>query len=84
MAKTLSPQFTPRNDHYYAKTIWFREEIVKRGIKLCNIDTLDQLGDIFPKEFTRVTFECIWKKFMGWYISSIFSIFVTLSRGSIT
>ena len=49
LAETLPPQFTPRSKHYAAKTIWFREEIVKRGIKLVKIDTLEQLGDIFTK-----------------------------------
>ena len=39
LAETLPPQFTPRSKHYAIKTIWFREEIVKRGIKLLKIDT---------------------------------------------
>ena len=31
LAKTLPPQFTPSSKYYAAKTIWFREEIFKRG-----------------------------------------------------
>jgi hypothetical protein len=34
LAKTLPPQFTPRSKYYATKTIWFWEEIHKRGIKL--------------------------------------------------
>ena len=49
LANTLPPQFTPCSKFYAAKTIWFREEINKRGIKLLKIDTVEQLGDIFTK-----------------------------------
>ena len=66
LAETLPPQFTPRSKHYAAKTIWFREEIVKRGIKLVKIDTLEQLGDIFTKGLPKTTFEYLRKKLMGW------------------
>ena len=31
-SQTLPPQFTPRSKHYAIKTIWFREQIVRRGI----------------------------------------------------
>ena len=34
LAETLPPQFTPRSKYYATKTIWFREEINRRGIKL--------------------------------------------------
>ena len=50
----------PRRCHhnYYAtKTIWFHEEINKRGIKLLKIDTTEQLGDIFTKGLSQPTFE---------------------------
>jgi hypothetical protein len=66
LAKTLPPQFTPRSKYYVIKTIWFCEEIVKRGIKLNKIDTVEQLGDIFTKGLTRVVFEYLRKKIMGW------------------
>ncbi len=46
LAKTLPPQFTSWSKHYHAKTIWFWEEIVKRGIKLLKISTTEQLGDL--------------------------------------
>ena len=49
LVRTLSPQFTPRSKFYAVKTIWFCEEINKRGIKLLKIDTVEQLGDIFIK-----------------------------------
>ena len=66
LAETLPPQYTPRSKHYAIKTVWFREAIVKRGIKLVKIDTIEQLGDIFTKSLPRVTFEYLRKKLMGW------------------
>ena len=32
LAQKLPPEYTPHSKHYHTKTIWFREEIVKRGI----------------------------------------------------
>lgn len=66
LAQTLPPQYTPRSKHYHIKTVWFREEIVKRGIKLLKIDTVEQLGDIFTKGLGKATFEYLRKKIMGW------------------
>ena len=66
LAETLPPKFTPRSKHYALKTIWFREEIVKRGIKLFKISTMEQLGGIFTKSLSKVTFEYLRKKIMGW------------------
>ena len=66
LAETLPPQFTPRSKHYVIKMIWFREQIVKRGIKLFKIDTAEQLGDLFTKPLTKVVFEYHRKKLMGW------------------
>ena len=66
LAKTLPPQFTPRSKYYASKTIWFREEIHKRGIKLLKIDTVEQLGDIFTKGLVLVTFEYLRRKLIGW------------------
>ncbi len=34
LAETLPPQFTPRSKYYATKTIWFHEEINRRGINL--------------------------------------------------
>ena len=45
LVKTFPPQFTPRRKYYASKTIWFREEINKREIKLLKIETVEQLGD---------------------------------------
>ena len=66
LAETLPPQFTPRSTYYAIKTVWFREEIHKRGIKLLKIDTVEQLGDIFMKGLPRATFEYLRKRIMGW------------------
>lgn len=66
LAETLPPQYTPRSKHYAIKTIWFREQIVRRGIKLLKIDTREQLGDIFTKSLAKPIFEYLRKKLMGW------------------
>ena len=66
LAETLPPQFTPRSKYYAIKTVWFREEIMKRGVKLFKIDTVDQLGDILTKGLPRATFEHLRFKLMGW------------------
>ena len=63
--KTLPPQFNLLSKLYASKTIWFREEINKRGIKQLKFDTVDQLGDIFIKGFPREIFEYFQKKIMG-------------------
>jgi hypothetical protein len=66
LAKTLPPQFTPPSKYYAIKTFWFHEEIFKRDIQLNKINTVKQLGDIFTKGLTRVVFEYLQKKIMGW------------------
>eukprot|EP00804_Cyclotella_cryptica_P030032 CCRYP_016931-RB/>CCRYP_016931-RB protein AED:0.13 eAED:0.13 QI:0/-1/0/1/-1/0/1/0/99 len=66
LAETLPPQFTPRSKHYAIKMIWFHEQIVKRKIKLVKIDTVEQLGDLFTKGLTRVTFEYLRQRLLGW------------------
>jgi hypothetical protein len=66
LAETIPPEFTPRSKYYAIKTVWFREEIQKRGIKLHKIDTVEQLGDIFTKGLARATFEYLRSKMMGW------------------
>ena len=66
LAETIPPEFTPRSKYYAIKTVWFREEIQKRKVKLLKIDTLEQLGDIFTKGLARATFEYLRRKMMGW------------------
>eukprot|EP00956_Cyclotella_meneghiniana_P021875 scaffold40516_cov93-Cyclotella_meneghiniana.AAC.5 len=66
LAETFPPQFTPRSKYYAIKTVWFCEEIHKRGVKLFKIDTIEQLGDIFTKGLPRATFEYLRKKMMEW------------------
>ncbi len=57
LAETLPPQFTLCGKYYATKTIWFHEEINKRGIKLLKIETSEQLGDTFTKGLAKPTFE---------------------------
>jgi hypothetical protein len=66
LAQTIPPWFTPRSKYYAIEVVWFREEIVKRGIKLLKIETIEQLGDIFTKGLPRATFEYLTKGMMGW------------------
>ena len=49
LARTFPPQFTPHSKYYVTKTIWFREDIVERGINFMIIDTVEQLGELFMK-----------------------------------
>ena len=49
LAETLPPQFTPRSKYCCTKTVWFRGEIMKRGVSLNKINTKEQLGDIFSQ-----------------------------------
>ncbi len=70
LAKTLPSQFTPQSKYYAIKITWFCEEIFKRDIQLNKIDTVKQLGDIFTKGLTRVVFEYLQKKIMGWLFLS--------------
>ena len=66
LANPLLPQFTPRRKYYASKTVWFREEINKRGIKLLKIKTVEQLGDISTKGLIRGSFEYLRKKIIDW------------------
>ena len=66
LAETLPPQLMPRSKFYALKTIWFQEKIILRGIKLFKIETVEQLGDIFTKPLSKVTFEYLQKNLMGW------------------
>ena len=66
LGQTLPPQYTPRSKHDAIKTVWFREQIVLRGIKLIRIETMEQLGDLFTKGLGKIPFEYLRKKLMGW------------------
>jgi len=66
LAEMLPPQFTPRSKYYAIKTIWFREQIQTRGIRLVKIDTKEQLGDIFTKGLAQLAFEYLRSKLIGW------------------
>ena len=66
LAETLPPQFTPQSKYYGTKTVWFREEIIRRGIKLLKIETSEQLGDMFTKGLAKPAFEYLRSKIIGW------------------
>ena len=66
LARTFSPEFTTTSKYYAARTIWFCEDIVKRGVNILKIDTIEQLGDLFTKGLPRTAFKYMRKKIMGW------------------
>ena len=66
LAETIPPEFTPRSKYYAIKTVRFREEIQKRGVKLIKFDSMEQLGDIFTKGLPRAVFQYLRKCMMGW------------------
>ena len=57
LARTLLTQFNLRTNYYATKTIWFCEDIFKRGIKLLKTDTFEQLGELLMKGLKISTFE---------------------------
>jgi hypothetical protein len=59
-------RMTPRSKHYAVKYHWFREHIGPRNIELVKISSGDQLGDLFTKGLSRVLFQGLRKKLMGW------------------
>jgi hypothetical protein len=66
MANTLPPQFTPQSKYYEIKTVWFRERILVRKIKVLAIERRLQLGDIFTKMPGQATFEFLRELLIGW------------------
>ena len=66
LAETLPPQHTPQSKHCHTKTVWFCEEIVKRGITLISTASVEQPADTFTKSLSKIPFEHLPKKLMGW------------------
>ena len=65
----LEPQrMTPRSKHYAIKYHWFREYVAEKSnnVTIVKIDTANQLGDIFTKGLTKVTFVKLRCMLMGW------------------
>jgi hypothetical protein len=60
LATTPPPQLTPCSKQYAIKTIWFCKKIIEKKIKVAPIETHLQLGDIFTKMTSQVTFEFLW------------------------
>ncbi len=63
---TPPPQFTPRSKHYAIKTIWFREKIIEKKIKVVPNEPQLQKGDIFTKMPSQVIFEFLRNLLQGW------------------
>ena len=65
LAKTLPPKCTHWSKYYATKTVWFREEMSKRKVKLLKIETKEHFGDLFTKGLFRPQFEYLRFKMMG-------------------
>jgi hypothetical protein len=66
LGKLEPRRMTPRSKHYAVKYHWFREHIGPRNIQLVKISSNEQLGDLFTKGLSRVLFQGLRKKLMGW------------------
>ena len=64
--RTFSPHLTPCSKYYATKTIWSREEIIKRGINLLKVYIVEQLVDLFTKVLPITTLGYLIGKIMGW------------------
>ena len=65
----LEPRrMTPRSKHYAIKYHWFREYVANpvNKVSIVKIDSKNQLGDMFTKGLTTVTFEYLRRLLMGW------------------
>ena len=56
LSNNFPTQFTPCSKYYASNTIYFREEINKREIKLLKIETVEQLHHISTKGLLRGSF----------------------------
>ena len=54
--RTLPLHFILCSNYYAIKTIWVREKIVKRMIKLLKIDTVENLRDLYTEGLPRTRF----------------------------
>jgi hypothetical protein len=66
LATTPPPQFTPWSKHYVIETIWFCKKIIEHKIKVTPIKMHLQLGDIFTKIPSQVTFKFLQNLLQGW------------------
>ena len=62
----VRPDYLPRSKFFHLEYVWFREQIVTRGIKLVKVDTKEQLGDIFTKGLVKVAFDYLRERLLGW------------------
>ena len=66
LAQLELPRMTPRSKHIAVKYHWFREHVTSGKIKVCKIDTLDQIGDLFTKGLGIKLFEKLRARLVGW------------------
>ena len=68
LGKLEPGRMTPRSKHYAIKYHWFRSRVFDPAnrITLVKIDSANQLGDIFTKGLTQVSFVHFRRLLMGW------------------
>jgi hypothetical protein len=60
------PRLTRRSRHIHAKYHWFRGHLIPGVIVIADIDSKDQLGDIFTKALVATIFEYLRNQLLGW------------------
>ena len=66
LAQLELPRMTPRSKHIAVKYHWFREHVASGRLKVCKIDTLEQIGDLFTKGLGIKLFEKLRARLVGW------------------
>ena len=61
-----SPKFTPRTKHIAIKYHHFRKHVADGTVSIHQIDTKEQITDIFTKPLDEALFNSLRLMFMGW------------------
>jgi hypothetical protein len=60
------PRLARRSKHIHTKYHWFREHLSPGNIEIRDINTLDQLGDLFTKPLVQALFPPLRNRLLGW------------------
>ena len=66
LANLEPPRLTPRSKHFAIKYHWFRDHLEPDKIEIVQVETNNQLADIFTKGLTVQKFESLCKALLGW------------------
>jgi hypothetical protein len=70
LATSDPPRLTRCSKHIHSKYHWFREHLIPGEIEIRDIDTDDQVGDIFTKSLVVTTFRRLRNRLLGWLFPS--------------